>query len=156
MWIYSTTERKLYKKNCERKMHVIVNCIVLIKPKKEKFIRRQVKYPHNVNNWPIVRVFLPMMKQKMAINLWIYRYNIKLFADLIVILLIIDLSVVVGHSNNEHHHHHHNNHVCNHQHPKSHEVSCLILTLLIPSLSFKLISLQSWNFIMAIDCNHVW
>lgn len=97
-----------------------------------------------------------MMKQKMAINLWIYRSNIKLFADLIVILLIIDSSGVVGHSTNiEQHHHYHNNNVCNHQHPKAHEVSCLILTLLVLSLSI-LFHFKVEHFIAPIGCNHVW
>lgn len=67
-----------------------------------------------------------MLKSKMAINsieiALIKRWtNFKLFTELIVILLIIDL--VAGQHTEQQQHHHHNNHICNHQHPKAHDVS---------------------------------
>lgn len=70
-------------------------------------------------------MMMMMLKSKMAINsieiVLIKRWsNFKLFTELIVVLLIIDL--VAGHTEQQQHHHH-NNHVCNHQHPKAHDVS---------------------------------
>lgn len=64
-----------------------------------------------------------MMKSKMAINPleigFIKRWpHFKLFTEFIIVLLVIDL--VAGHT--ELSSKHHSNHVCNHQHPKAHEV----------------------------------
>lgn len=87
-----------------------------------------------------------MTKFKMAIDCVVMpsnqRANFKSFAELIVVLLVlIELSIVAGTSQN-YIEHHHNNHVCNHQHPKAHDVrqaSPLGLCKLFTSFSFVLL-----------------
>lgn len=107
------------------KMHVIqcdiIKCIIFKKPKIE--LIRRIPHPHRVNYWPINR---PMMKSTMAINSvefsLINRPNVKLFAELIVILLIIESCLVAGHWETNYKHHH-RNYVCNHRHPTAQDVS---------------------------------
>lgn len=49
------------------------------------------------------------------------RAVFNLFAELIVVLFVIKLDAVAGSIQN-YIEHHHNSHVCNHQHPKAHDV----------------------------------
>lgn len=54
----------------------------------------------------------------------------KLIIEFIAILLVIDVNnigLVVGHSEHHQHQPHHNNRICDHKHPKAHDVSFILI-----------------------------
>lgn len=64
---------------------------------------------------------LNSMNNDASLNLLSIR---KLIIEFIAILLVINVNnigLVIGHS--EHHQQHHNNRICEHRHPKAHDVS---------------------------------
>lgn len=87
-----------------------------------------------------------MMKTNMAINsieiALIKRWlNFKLFTELIVVLLVIDL--VAGHPETVNVERQHSDHVCNHQHPKADDVRQFLLFYIFRVLEFVNLELNA-------------
>lgn len=62
-----------------------------------------------------------------TLNLLSIKKKIIEFIAILLVINVNNIGLVVGHSEPQQHQQHHNNHICEHRHPKAHEVSFFLI-----------------------------